>query len=139
MNVHDGSRAVHLVCTADREVEVFANADEAWQYARYKRGATVLERMVRSSLGEAQTIYERQVHIIDGVVRRDTTTDEPLFTIDSDSWVQAADVEAFKVKDGRWTIVGLGTDRQMLDKLVEREISRVTSAPIWLQHQRKPA
>ncbi|MFG2514019.1 hypothetical protein [Streptomyces sp. NPDC048584] len=127
------------MCTGDREVEVFADADEAWRYARRKRGATVLERMVRSSLGEAQIIYERQVHIVDGVIRRDTTTDEPLFTIDTDSWIQAADVESFKGKDDRWTIVGLGTDRQTLDERVEGEISRLTSLPVRLLRRRKPA
>lgn len=139
MNVQDGSRTVHIVCTTGREVEVFADADEAWQYARYKRGATVLERMVRSSLGEAQIIYERQVHIIDGVVRRDTTSAEPLFALDTDSWVQAADVEAFQSRDDRWTIVGLGTDRHTLDERVESEISRLTSASVWLLRRRKPA
>src|SRR4051794_28109467 len=99
MNVHDGGRTVHVVRTMDSEVEVFSSADEAWRYARCKRGATVLERTVRGSLGEAQTIYERRVHVVDGVVRRDTTTEELLFTIDTDSWIQAADVESFKGKD----------------------------------------
>ncbi|WP_020122053.1 hypothetical protein [Streptomyces canus] len=123
--------------TMESEVEVFSSADEAWRYARRKRGATVLERTVRGSLGEAQTIYERRVHVFDGVVRRDTTTEELLFTIDTDSWVQAADVESFEGKDNRWTIVGLGTDRQTLDELVEGEISRLTST--WLLRRRNLA
>ncbi|PSM38991.1 hypothetical protein C6Y14_33765 [Streptomyces dioscori] len=128
MNVHDGGRTVHVVRTMESEVEVFSSADEAWRYARRKRGATVLERTVRGSLGEARTIYERRVHVIDGVVRRDTTSEELLFTVDTDSWIQAADVESFKSKDNRWTIVGLGTDRQTLDELVEREISHLAAA-----------
>ncbi|MDH6522770.1 hypothetical protein M2163_000723 [Streptomyces sp. SAI-135] len=134
MNVQDGSRTVHVVRTMDSEVEVFSSAAEARQYARCKRGATVLERTVRGSLGEAQTVYERRVHIVDGVVRRDTSTEELLFTVDGDTWVQAADVESFQAKGNWWTIVGLGTDRQTLDDLIMREISRLTSA--WLLRRR---
>lgn len=136
MNGQDGGRTVHVVRTTDSEVEVFSSAEEAWQYARCKRGATVLERTVRGSLGEAHLIYERRVHIIDGVVRRDTTTDEPFFTIEADSWIQAADVESFEAKDDRWTIVGLGTDRAAVDELVEREIARLTSAALWSLRRR---
>ena len=135
MNAQNAS-TVHVVRTPDDEVEVFTNADEAWQYARRKRGATVLKRTVRGSLGEAQLIYERRVHIVDGVVRRDTTTDEPFFTIDADSWIQPADVETFEAKDNRWTIVGLGTERPMIDELVEREISRLAAAPLLSVRQR---
>ena len=135
MNAQNAS-TVHVVRTPDDEVEVFTNADEAWQYARRKRGATVLKRTVRGSLGEAQLISERRVHIVYGVVRRDTTTDEPFFTIDADSWIQPADVETFEAKDNRWTIVGLGTERPMIDELVEREISRLAAAPLLSVRQR---
>ncbi len=89
--------------------------------------ATVLERTVRDSFGEARVVYERRVHIVEGVVRRDATTEEPFFTTDGDSWIQAADVESFEAKDHRWTIVGLGTDRHRLDELIELEVERLTS------------
>lgn len=130
MNAHDG-QVVHVVRTADSEIEIFSSADQAWQYARSKRGATVLERAVRDSVGEAQIVYERRVHIVDGVVRRDVTTDEPFFTIGADSWITAAEVESFEAKDDRWTIVGLGTDRARLDEMIEREVSRLTAAALW--------
>jgi hypothetical protein len=131
MDAHTGSTTVYVVRTTDNEVEAFSSADQAWHYARCKRGATVLERTVRSSLGDAQIVYERRVHIVDGVVRRDTTTEEPFFTIGADSWIQEADVQSFEAKDDRWTIVGLGTERQTIDELVEREIVRLTSTPLW--------
>lgn len=98
MNVQEGSRTVHIVCTTDREVEVFADADEAWRYARCKRGAIVLERMVRSSLGEAQIIYEPGGFVVRGrvmgmavgiptgarvqlVTAKDTIRKEPVFRL----------------------------------------------------------
>jgi hypothetical protein len=139
MTTHKGGRTVHVVRTTDSEVEVFATADEAWQYARCKRGATVLERTVRASLGEAQIVYERRVHIVDGVVRRDTITEEPFFTVGVDSWIQSCDVESFEAKDARWTIVGLGTDRARIDELVEREIARLIATPVLSLSRRDPA
>lgn len=139
MNQHDRDITVHVVRTTDSEVEVFSTAEEAWQYARCKRGATVLERTVRDSLGEAQVVYERRVHVVGGVVRRDTTTEEPFFTVGAESWIPDADVESFEAKDERWTIVGLGTDREDLDALVEKEITRLTTAPLWSLRRRDPA
>lgn len=139
MNIPDRGITVHVVRTTDSELEVFSTADEAWQYARCKRGATVLERTVRSAVGEAQIVYERRVHIVGGVVRRDVTTEEPFFTIGADSWIRDADVESFEAKDDRWTIVGLGTQRHRLDELVEGEISRLTSGSVWSLRRRNPA
>lgn len=139
MKIHDGSTVVHVVRTADNNVEVFSSADEAWQYARCKRGASVLERTVRNSLAEAHLVYERRVHIVEGMVRRDTTAEEPFFTVDADSWISEADVESFEGKDQRWTIVGLGTERQAIDELVEIEIARLTSAALWTLGRREPA
>lgn len=139
MDVDNHTHTVHVVRTTDSEVEVFSNADEAWKYARCKRGSTVLERTVRGNLSEAQVVYERRVHIVDGVVRCDTTTEEPFFTIGADSWIRDTDVESFDAKDNRWTVVGLGTDRRAIDDLVENEIDRLIVSPVSSLRRRSPA
>ena len=128
MNRHVDPATLHVVRTADNEVEVFSSADDAREFARHKRGATVLERTIRSSLRDAQIVYERRVQVTKGVVTHDATNDEPFFAVGADSWIRTAEVESFEGKDDDWTIVGLGTEHQKLDALVDREISRVVSS-----------
>lgn len=124
----EGTTSVCVVRAADGEVEVFTSLDDARQYARSKRGATVLERPVRQALSEATVVYERRLHIDHGNVRIDTTGEEPFFTLCDDPEIPSADVESFETKEQQWTVLGLGTDRSLVDKLVDQEITRLRAA-----------
>ena len=130
MGACDDSTMVHVVRLPDNQVEVFSSDVAARAYAKSKTGATVVECPVRQSLGEAQLIHERRVHIGDGVVLDDKTSSELVFVTVADSWIQAAEVESFQSEDGRWTIAGLGTDRQMVSRLVADEAAKKANASL---------
>jgi hypothetical protein len=116
---------VYVVHAAGGEVEVFTRLDDARGYARCKKGATVLERSVRRTLGEASIVYERRLHIVDGAVRSDMSDEELFFAVGDEAGIPSADVESFEAKE-RWTVVGLGTDRSQVDELIADEITRLT-------------
>jgi len=122
--------SVYVVRAAGGEVEVFASLNDARQYARVKRGATVRERLVRRALSEATVVYERRLHIVEGNVRVDTTDEELFFTVGDESGIPSADVESFEAKDQEWTVVGLGTDRSRVDELVTREVTRLLTSAV---------
>lgn len=126
----ESGESVYVVRAAGGEVEVFASLKDACQYARIKRGATVQARSVRQALSEATVVYERRLHIVDGNVHTDITDEELFFTVGDEFGIPSADVESFEVKDERWTVVGLGTDRLRIDELVAREVSRLTTAVV---------
>lgn len=106
MNRHIDPTTLHVVRTADNEVEVFSSADDAREFARHKRGATVLERTIRNSLRDAQIVYERRVQVTKGVVTHDATNDEPFFAVGADSWIRTAEVESFEAR----TTIGRSSD-----------------------------
>ena len=130
MDASNYPAVVHVVRLPDNQVEVFSSDVAARAYARSKSGATVAECPVRQSLGEAQLIHERRVHVGDGVVLDDETSSELVFVTLADSWIQEAEVESFQSEDGRWTIAGLGTDRQMVSRLVEDEAAKKANASL---------
>lgn len=116
---------VYVVRAAGGDVEVFTSMEDAREYARCKRGATVLEREVRRSIGEANVVYERRLHIVGGDVRADIRGEELFFVVGDESGIPSADVESFEAKNEQWTVVGLGTDRSRVDKLVAEEVMRL--------------
>jgi len=94
---------VYVVRAAGGDVEVFTSMTDAREYARCKRGATILERAVRRSIGEASVVYERRLHIVGGDVRADTRNEELFFAVGDESGIPSADVESFEAKDASGT------------------------------------
>lgn len=117
------STQVHVVSSPFQQSQVFLRMADAQTLASRTERARIESFEVRQSLSSAAAVLERRVRIRKAAVESDDVTEHLLF--DDNVEIGTAEIESYASAPGTWHILAYGTDRDMVDASVDREVQRI--------------